>query len=188
MSASTKAWMPHGRPGRPSSGPPASTVRPFPSRLKINNWLRIHGLAIIFFSPVADSLRYLPLHIHNCMRCLAPTGLYFFNYFRTPVAWKQRVLGCMADPAALATADKRYELDHNDRKTAALSRFCCDKMPVSLTVVASLPDISRADPSGHCGAFMAATHVASLPVLLQDTLPGGGAELVVASRTTIPEP
>ena len=90
---------------------------------------------MIFFSPVADSLRYLPLHIHYCMRCLAPTGLYFFNYFRTPVAWKQRVLGCMADPAALATADKRYELDHNDRKTAALSRFCRDKMPVSLTVV-----------------------------------------------------
>ena len=90
-------------------------------------------MAMIFFSPVAASLRYLPLHIHNCMRCLAPAGLYLFNYFRTPVAWKQRVLGCMADPAALATADKRYELDHNDRNTAALS--CRDKMPVSLTVV-----------------------------------------------------
>ena len=38
-------------------------------------------------------------------------GLYFFNFYSMSTAWRQRVIGCMADPQQLARQSKRYELD-----------------------------------------------------------------------------
>ena len=43
-------------------------------------------------------------------------GLYLFNYYSLAAAWKREVLGRLADPAALARADKRYEADSAARE------------------------------------------------------------------------
>lgn len=42
-------------------------------------------------------------------------GLYLFNYYSMSNAWRREVLGLLADPEALASADKRYELDSSPR-------------------------------------------------------------------------
>jgi hypothetical protein len=79
-------------------------------------------------------------------------GLYLFNFFKLSRDWKARVLGTMVDPWRLARADKRVELDHWDRAS---------------------------DRDGHSGAFKQASGAVSLPVLLEETLPHGGAVLIV---------
>ena len=43
-------------------------------------------------------------------------GLYLFNYFNLSAEWKRDVLGALADPAALANLDKRYEVDYSSRE------------------------------------------------------------------------
>ena len=59
-----------------------------------------------------------PLLDEDAMQALAARyweagvdGLYFFNYYSMPAAWRRDFLGQLADPAALARADKQYQLD-----------------------------------------------------------------------------
>lgn len=79
-------------------------------------------------------------------------GLYLFNYYRTPGEWKRNVLGRLMDRGWLRRAPKRYELDHAERVSGT---------------------------EGHGAAFHHAIPTPSLPVILQETAPGGGAELTV---------
>lgn len=77
-------------------------------------------------------------------------GLYLFNYYRTPREWKQRVLGDLMERGRLPRLRKRYELDHSDRVRGK---------------------------EGHGAAFHHAHPLVSLPVILEETLAGGGAGL-----------
>jgi len=77
-------------------------------------------------------------------------GIYLFNYFNTPNEWKRRVLGEMVDRERLPRLSKRYELDHTDRIAAK---------------------------HAHVGAFRYSIPHASLPVFMEETLPGEGAVL-----------
>ena len=43
-------------------------------------------------------------------------GLYFFNYYSMPAAWKKRVLGQLADAAGLAHTDQCYVVDRTERE------------------------------------------------------------------------
>jgi hypothetical protein len=77
-------------------------------------------------------------------------GLYLFNYFNIPNEWKRRVLGNMVDRDKLPRLDKQYELDYTiDSKHA------------------------------HGGAFRYASAWASLPVIMEETQPGGGSALTL---------
>lgn len=73
-------------------------------------------------------------------------GIYLYNYFTLPTAWKRRMLPQLADPARLAQLDKRYELDHADRILYG----------------------------GHGGAFRNVVPAAQLPVVLHETLTENG--------------
>ena len=42
-------------------------------------------------------------------------GLYMFNYWHKSADWKRRVLNTLADSKSLASGDKRYQLEFNDR-------------------------------------------------------------------------
>ena len=59
-----------------------------------------------------------PLLEEDAMRALATRywaagvdGLYFFNYYSMPAAWKRDFLSQLADPNGLARADKQYLVD-----------------------------------------------------------------------------
>ena len=77
-------------------------------------------------------------------------GLYLFNYYSASREWKQRVLGELADREGLRRRGKRYQLDH-----------------------------CLGGKEGHGGAFNHAHPLLSLPVVLEETLPGGGGELTL---------
>ena len=77
-------------------------------------------------------------------------GLYLFNYYSPSREWKQRVLGELADREGLERRDKRYELDR-----------------------------SVLGKEAHGGAFNHAHPLVSLPVVLEETRPGGGSELTL---------
>ena len=79
-------------------------------------------------------------------------GIYLFNYFNTPKAWKRQVLGELINREDLPHLNKRYELDHTDRV---------------------------ASKDAHVGAFRYAIPHASLPVFMEETLPGGGSALTL---------
>jgi hypothetical protein len=79
-------------------------------------------------------------------------GLYLFNYYRTPQEWKRDVLSRLMDRKSLRHARKRYELDHAERVRGT---------------------------EGHGAAFHHAIPTPSLPVTLEETAPGGGAELTI---------
>ncbi|MEE2659553.1 MAG: hypothetical protein VX733_13690 [Candidatus Latescibacterota bacterium] len=88
-------------------------------------------------------------------------GLYLFNYYGVPAAWKRTVLADLADVARLAGLSKRYELDHTDRVSGK---------------------------EAHGGAFNHAHPQASLPVTLEPTLEAGGAELELVIAEAAPTP
>ena len=86
-------------------------------------------------------------------------GLYLFNFFNTPNEWKRRVLGNMVDRDRLPRLNKRYELDHSDR---------------------------FGSKDAHVGAFRYASPWASLPVFMEETLPGGGSVLTLDIADDVP--
>ena len=79
-------------------------------------------------------------------------GLYFFNYFNAPNEWKRKVLGEMVDREKLPRLDKRYELDHTDRIDSV---------------------------EAHMGSFRYTVPLASLPVVMEETLEEGGSTLTL---------
>ena len=87
-------------------------------------------------------------------------GLYLFNYFNAPNEWKRRVLGELVDMERLPRLNKRYELDHADRVEST---------------------------HAHVGAFRYAIPRASLPVLMEETAPGGGAVLTLEIADALAE-
>ena len=77
-------------------------------------------------------------------------GLYLFNYYSMPAAWKRDFLGQLADPEALARLDKHYALDKSGRER----------------------------PTSQLGfSFSNAIPLAQLPVCLESTLSDRGAVL-----------
>ena len=85
------------------------------------------------------------------------SGIYLFNYFSKPPEWKRRMLSELADPAALARLDKRYQMEN--------TRFRWDYRR----------DLSDRDL--HDYAFQNAVPASQLPVALAETLTPGGPTL-----------
>jgi hypothetical protein len=79
-------------------------------------------------------------------------GLYLFNYYSMPNDWRRRVLGLLSDPAAVAVADKRYELDRSPRPETRTQLWL---------------------------SFRNAIPLVQLPLTLWDTPEGGGAALEI---------
>lgn len=73
-------------------------------------------------------------------------GIYLYNYFTMSPQWIRRTLPQLANPNALARADKRYEADHAD----------------------------RIGYGGHGGAFRNAVPEAQLPITLAQTASNRG--------------
>ncbi len=78
------------------------------------------------------------------------SGIYLFNYFGKPAEWKRRVLGEIANPAAMRRLDKRYQMDVTDR---------------------------LAPRDQHDYAFRYAVPAVQLPVTLAETMSGCGPKL-----------
>ncbi len=95
-------------------------------------------------------------------------GLYFFNFYSMSAEWKSAVVGELVDPAALARADKIYEIDGArpgapDSQIGHAFRYCLplEQLPVRLEEVrakrsASLhfdvvDDIASAERDGALG-------------------------------------
>ena len=85
------------------------------------------------------------------------SGIYLFNYFTKPPEWKRRMFAELADPAALARLDKRYQMEN--------TRFRWDYRR----------DVSDRDL--HDYAFQNAVPVSQLPVALAQTLTQAGPTL-----------
>lgn len=97
-------------------------------------------------------------------------GLYLFNYHSLAAAWKHDVLGRLANPAALACADKRYEADSASREppTSQLGWSFRNALPL-----AQLP-VLFADPTGRA---------VTLTLDIADDVPGAGREGSLATAT-----
>ena len=85
------------------------------------------------------------------------SGIYLFNYFSKPPEWKRRMFAELADPAALARLDKRYQMEN--------TRFRWDYGR----------DLSDRDL--HDYAFQNAVPASQLPVALAETLTPRGPTL-----------
>jgi hypothetical protein len=92
-------------------------------------------------------------------------GLYFFNFYSMASQWRQRVIGCMADPQQLARQDKRYELDNalrtepttqlglsfrNAIPNVQLSTRWTDTLQLQLEIADDLPAARQAGQLKHC--------------------------------------
>ena len=93
-----------------------------------------------------DVVRAIAAHHYDA----GASGIYLFNYFTKPTEWKRRMFAQLADPAALARLDKRYQMEN--------TRFRWDYSR----------DLAARDL--HDYAFQNAVPISQLPVALAETL------------------